>query len=214
MRLARTWFFLLLAFTAPAAFSAGTPIAGVDYYELEAGRALPATPEVVEYFWYRCPHCYALEPLLEGWVARLPSGIRFRRIPAVLGKEWLIDARIFYALDALGELPRLHRPFLEAIHHDGGRRLDREAYARWAADWLSAHGLERARYDAAFGSARVAAQAEAAAAQSRGLRLEGTPTFMVAGRYLVSPPEGDRRRILEIVDYLISRVQAEQLARR
>jgi thiol:disulfide interchange protein DsbA len=207
---------VLAALSMMSVAVAQTPVSGIDYQEIappsrESGQA---TVEVIEYFWYRCPHCYALEPLLEPWAARLPSQVRFRRIPAVLGKEWLVDARIFYALEAIGEADRLHRPLIDAIHQNGGKRLDGIAYARWVSDWVRNQGVEEKRYAAAFESAAVREKAKRAAELSRELKLEGSPSFQIAGRYLVSPPLGDRGRILEITDYLVSRVQADKLIRR
>jgi thiol:disulfide interchange protein DsbA len=212
----RALFGVLTAFMVGVAAAQNAPVAGIDYQEIKSAPNANAqgTIEVVEYFWYRCPHCYALEPLLEPWASRLPEGARFRRVPAVLGKEWTLDARIFYALEEIGELDRLHRPLLDAIHQNGGRRLDGEAYARWVCDWLRTRGVDAQRYKAAFESAAVHEKARRAADLSRALKLEGTPTFMVAGRYLVSPPLGERRRILEITDYLVSRAQTDKLARR
>lgn len=211
---------LLLAFSvlllAGAAAGQNAPIAGIDYQDLgspPSGRP-QARIEVVEYFWYRCPHCYALEPLLNPWIARLPANVDFRRIPAVLGKEWLIDARIFYALEAIGELDRLHQRLLYAIHEKGGRRYDRSAYENWVAEWLREQGVDMKRYDQALTSSAVQEKVEQAARLSRERKLEGTPTFEVAGRYLINAPLGDRRRILEIADYLVSRTQADVLSRR
>lgn len=210
----------ILAFAAllvvGAAAAQSDPIAGIDYRDIgPASAANPQAPvDVVEYFWYRCPHCYALEPLLNPWIARLPKGVHFRRIPAVLGKEWLIDARIFYALQEIGELDRLHEPLLYAINEEGGRRYNRSAYAKWVAGWLSTQGVDMKRYAAALESPAVQEKVDEAARLSRQLKLEGTPTFEVAGRYLVNAPIGGRRRILEISDYLVGRVAAHALARR
>jgi thiol:disulfide interchange protein DsbA len=193
-----------------------TPVAGIDYRALKPQASADAQQsiEVVEFFWYRCPHCYALEPLLEPWVARLPRHARFKRVPAILGREWAIDARVFYALEALGEVERLHRPLLDAIHTEGGRRLDRDAYSRWVSTWLTKQGVDPKAYAAAFDSPGVQEKVRKAAEMARVYQLEGTPTFVVGERYVVSPPLGDRRRILEITDYLVSQVQAETLARR
>jgi thiol:disulfide interchange protein DsbA len=209
---------ILLGVVACLAFSAataqGTPVAGIDYQEIRPAPSEQTTIEVVEYFWYRCPHCYTLEPLLGPWISRLPAQVSFRRIPAVLGKEWAIDARIFYALEEIGELDRIHPRLLHAIHEKGGRQLDRSAYERWVFDWLRDQGVDLNRYAAALGSSAVHEKVERAAALSRRLKLEGTPTFEVGGRYLISPPLGDRRRILEITDYVVSRMQADKLTRR
>lgn len=214
--LARWLVALASVLVMPTAMGQDTPIAGIDYRDLGASprRVSRGGIEVVEYFWYRCPHCYALEPLLNGWIARLPAGVHFRRIPAVLGKEWLIDARIFYALQEIGELERLHQPLLYAINEKGGRRYNRSAYEEWVADWLHAQGVDMTRYAAALASQSVHEEVDEAARLSRKLQLEGTPTFQVAGRYVIGAPIGDRRRILQIADYLVSRAAADTLTRR
>lgn len=206
---------LLLPMLASAALAQSAPLAGVDYYDLgKPAVTQNGAIEVVEYFWYRCPHCYALEPLLAPWSAKLPQGVEFRRAPAVLGKEWLLDAKVFYSLEALGELKRLHTPYLVAANEKGARRLNRDAYVQWAADWLATQGVDKRRFEEVFHSSAVEDKADQAYELSKKLQLEGTPTFMVAGRYLVSPPAGDLRQILSIVDYLINQVRAKQLARR
>jgi thiol:disulfide interchange protein DsbA len=152
--------------------------------------------------------------LLDPWLEKLPGEARFRRVPAVLGNEWGADARVFYALEALGELDRLHRPLMDAIHEKGGKNLAGKAYTRWVSDWLRTQGVNADRFAAALDSPEVREKAKRAAEMSRSLQLEGTPSFVVAGRYVVSPPPGDRRQILAITDYLVSRAQAETLARR
>src|SRR5215211_2249615 len=72
--------------------------------------------EVVEFFWYGCIHCYNLEPVLENWVRKLPPDTQFRRVPAVFNQRWGHDAAIFYTIEALGLLDKLHRPLFDAIH--------------------------------------------------------------------------------------------------
>src|SRR5215831_13959254 len=125
----------VLAFALPA-FAQRAPLEGRDYIELKPPQATdsPGKIEVTEFFWYRCPHCHALEPALEDWVKKLPKDVRFRRVPAVFNAEWSIDARIFYALDSLGAVERVHRALFDAIHEEGGNRLQGAAYAKWVAD--------------------------------------------------------------------------------
>ena len=88
---------LCLAF---AAHAQGTPVEGVDYIELRPPQSVESSDrvEVLEFFWYRCPHCYALEPELEAWAKRLPRDVQFRRSPGILNDDWAVDARIFYTL--------------------------------------------------------------------------------------------------------------------
>ena len=87
--------------------------------------------EVIEFFWYGCPHCYNLEPVLETWLKKLPPDVQFRRVPAVFNPRWEHDAEIFYAFDALGVLDKVHKPFFDAIHRDHLRTNDKEALNEW-----------------------------------------------------------------------------------
>src|ERR1700741_3692543 len=72
--------------------------------------------EVLEFFWYACPHCYSLQPPLETWLKRKPADVEFRRVPAVLDNSWLQLARTYYAIEAMGLLDKLHRDLFNAIH--------------------------------------------------------------------------------------------------
>src|SRR4051812_20023342 len=74
--------------------------------------------EVLEFFWYGCPHCYSLEPVIEAWSKKLPADVELRRVPAVFNDRWALDAAIFYTFDSLGLLEKLHRPLFDAIHRD------------------------------------------------------------------------------------------------
>jgi thiol:disulfide interchange protein DsbA len=175
-----------LAFTFAVRAQTG-PVEGTDYIVLNPPQATetPGKIEVIEFFWYRCPHCYALEPDLESWVKRLPKDVQFRRIPGILNDEWAIDARIFYTLEALGEVDRLHRALFDAIHQEGGVRLSGNGYAKWVADWLAKHKVDMAKYDAAFHSFTVETKLRRAMQLARSYRLDGVPTLVVQGKYSV-----------------------------
>jgi thiol:disulfide interchange protein DsbA len=113
---------LALAGVAPA-LHAQQLRPGVDYVVLKPELPVdtPGKIEVIEFFWYGCPHCYTLEPLIEDWLKKLPKDAAFKRVPAVFNERWAKDAAIFYALEATGNLERLHRPLFDAIHKDGLR---------------------------------------------------------------------------------------------
>lgn len=172
---------------ALACFAQGAPVEGTDYTELKPPQAVETAGkvEVIEFFWYRCPHCYALEPELEAWVKRLPRDVQFRRVPGILNEDWAIDARIFYSLEAIGEVERVHRQLFDAIHKQGGVREHGDAYAKWVADWLAKQKVDMAKYDAAFHSFSVESKLRRAAQMAVAYRLEGVPTIAVQGRYLV-----------------------------
>jgi thiol:disulfide interchange protein DsbA len=175
---------------------------GVDYSELKPAQPVEAVGkiEVAEFFWYGCPHCYSLEPLLEKWIARLPADVQFQRIPAVFNDNWARDAAIFFTFQALGVLERLHRPLYDAIHRDGLKTGDADA----RNEWLQKNGVDVKRFDDAFKSFGVRAKVARARQQSLDYRIDGTPALAVQGRYTVSAEQGRTQEgMLGNVDYLI-----------
>ena len=196
-----------------AAHAQGSPAEGIDYIELKPPQSVESSGkiEVLEFFWYRCPHCYALEPDLESWAKRLPRDVQFKRMPGILNDDWAIDARIFYTLEALGEVERVHRPLFDAIHQQGGVRLRGDAFAKWAADWLAKQSVDMAKYDAAFRSFTVESKLRRAVQMSRSYRLDGVPTLAVQGRYLVIASTS-RKAMLATADFLIGETR-RQLAK-
>lgn len=201
---------LLLAF---ASFAQGAPVEGTDYIELRPPQAVetPGKVEVIEFFWYRCPHCYALEPDLDAWVKRLPRDVQFRRVPGILNEDWAVDARIFYALEAIGEVDRLHRGLFNAIHQQGGVRLRGDAFAKWVADWLAKQKVDMAKYDAALHSFSVESRLRRAAQMASAYRLDGVPTLAVQGRYLALASTS-QKAMLATTDFLIGEAR-KQLAK-
>jgi protein dithiol oxidoreductase (disulfide-forming) len=201
---------LLIAF---ASCAQAAPVEGTDYIELKPPQSAdsPGKIEVIEFFWYRCPHCYALEPDLEAWVKRLPRDVQFKRIPGILNEDWAIDARIFFALEAIGEVNRVHRQLFDAIHQEGGVRLRGDAFAKWVADWLAKQKVDMAKYDAAFHSFTVESKLRRAAQMAGAYRLDGVPALSVQGRYLVVASTS-RKAMLDTADSLIGEAR-KQLAK-
>jgi thiol:disulfide interchange protein DsbA len=184
---------------------------GVDYSEISPTQPVETRGkiEVIEFFWYGCPHCYTLEPLLERWIAQLPADAQFRRVPAVLNPNWAGEAVVFYTFEALGVLGRLHRPFFDALHRD--RLNPRDATAM--NDWLQKNGVDANKYDAASKSFGVQSKVRRAAQLSAAYRIDGTPALAVHGRYTVSAEQGRTQNgMLAIVDYLIGVARKAGLA--
>jgi thiol:disulfide interchange protein DsbA len=200
-------------FLAFAAYAQSSPVEGVDYIELKPPQSVESSGkvEVLEFFWYRCPHCYALEPDLEAWAKRLPRDVQFKRIPGILNDDWAVDARIFYTLEAIGELERLHRALFDAIHQQGGVRLRGEAFAKWTADWLAKQKVDMAKYDAALHSFSVESKLRRATQMGRAYRLDGVPALAVQGSYVVMASTS-RRAMLNTTDFLIGETR-KQLAK-
>jgi thiol:disulfide interchange protein DsbA len=158
--------------------------------------------EVVEFFWYECPHCYALEPLLETWVKKLPKDVEFRRIPATFNERWVISARVYYALEAMGLVDKLHRPLMDAIHKDRLRVTDE----RQLTEWLQSKGVDVAKFSATLKSFAVESRLKRAQSLVQGSRIDGVPALMVNGQYVVAAGAGgSEERMLAIADSLIDR---------
>ena len=202
----RTKIFALAALTAAAAVLApavsAQPKAGADYTELKAAQPVEAKGkvEVLEVFWYRCPHCYSLEPVLEPWTKKLPADVQFRRIPAVLADNWATDARFFYAFEALGVLDKVHKAFFDAIHRD---RLNLSSEPA-VTEWLKKNGIDRAKFDDAYKSFGVQAKVKRAAQLSAAYQLDGVPLLAVQGKYTISAEQGGSQNgMLATTDQMI-----------
>lgn len=168
----------------------------IDLQPAGAGDAV----EVIEFFWYGCPHCYSLEPALESWVKKLPPDAQFKRVPAILSDSWVPHARLYYAFEALGVLERVHRPFFDAIHKD---RLN-VASEGAMNEWLQKNGIDRKKLDDALKSFGVQAKVKRAAQLSSAYRVDGVPMLAVHGKFTVSAEQGrNPNRMLANAEQLI-----------
>jgi thiol:disulfide interchange protein DsbA len=156
--------------------------------------------EVLEFFWYGCPHCYTLEPSIEAWTRKLPADVQFRRVPAVFNERWGHDAAIFYTFEVLGVLNKLHRPFFDAIHRDRLRSEDQQALTQW----LQKNGVDSNRFYDTLKSFGVQTRVRRATQLTVAYRVDGTPAMAVQGRYSVSAEQGrSHQGMIETVDYLV-----------
>jgi protein dithiol oxidoreductase (disulfide-forming) len=178
------------------------PRPGANFTELNPAQPVEAKGkvEVIEFFWYGCPHCYALEPLLEDWVKRLPADAEFRRVPAVLSQTWLAHAQVYYAFEALNVTERLHRPFFDAVHRDRLQVNNQQVFE----DWLRRNDVDPKKFADAARSFGVQSQVKRASRVTAAYRIDGVPALAVHGRFTVSAGQAPSREgMLEIADYLI-----------
>ena len=160
--------------------------------------------EVIEFFWYGCPHCYNLEPQLESWIKKLPPDVQFRRVPAVFNARWGHDAAIFYTFEAMGVLDKLHRPFFDAIHREGLRTDNKEALAQW----LQKNGVDPKKFNETLKSFTVQSKTRRAVQITTAYGIDGTPAMAVHGRYTVSVEQGGSREgMLQTVSHLVDMVR-------
>ena len=170
----------------------------------------PGKIEVVEFFWYGCIHCYHFEPLLEAWVPKLKPDTQFRRIPAVFDDPRFVhDAAIFYSFDAMGLLPKLHRPLFDEIHVNRMRTNNREVFDAW----LATKGVDPKKFEATMNSFGVQTKVKRAAQLTAGAAIDGTPALAVQGRYTISAEQGHTQEgMLATASQLIDLVRRQGTA--
>jgi thiol:disulfide interchange protein DsbA len=186
----------------------GGPIEGRQYIRLTQPVAVGAEPgkiEVIEFFWYGCPHCNAFEPTLEAWVRQLPADVAFRRVPVAFSAEpFTAHQRIFYALDSLGLVAALHRKVFYAIHNDR-MRLDQPAEI---SAFMAKNGVDAAKFMEAYGSFGTQAKLRQANQLVDGYKIDGVPALGIQGRFYTSGTlAGDNGRALAVADFLVQRVR-------
>lgn len=194
---------LFLTVSAALSLTAHAAQLGKDYIEIKPARATaaPGKVEILEFFWYGCPHCYQLEPELLVWSKKLPRNVVLVRQPAVLGESWMTLTQAYYALDSVGEIPRLHGSLFNALHNEGRRFNSPESVVTWAAT----QGVNPDKLKAAFQSFGVYTKANRAKQISQEYRLEGVPALIINGKYLTSPSmAGSYAGVLRVADELIA----------
>ncbi len=165
--------------------------------------------EVVELFWYGCPHCYRLEPYIERWIEHKPDNVAYVRIPAIFPNRpaWENHARAFYAAEALGVVDTIHRPLFDAIHALRRRIDDEDSLAAFFAE----QGVDEATFRKAYRSFAVDGKVRRAKDLTRRYGIDGVPALVVDGRFRTGPAlAGTYARTMPIVDALVAKALAER----
>ncbi|WP_338053148.1 thiol:disulfide interchange protein DsbA/DsbL [Pseudomethylobacillus aquaticus] len=167
--------------------------------------------EVIELFWYGCPHCYQLEPTLEAWVKKLPADVSFRRVPGIPRADWEPMARTYYAMEALKLTDKLHGKLFEAIHKQ--KAFDpRDKNA--AIAWLTKEsGLDTKKVEGAYNSFSNNTEISKALKIFRSSGATGVPSLIIDGKYVSSTTiAGGNLELIEVADYLIAETRKERAA--
>ncbi len=179
-------------------------VANEDYIVLDkpVKTITGAKIEVRELFWYYCPHCFNIEPLVQGWLKKLPATAEFVRQPAVFSKRWETGAFFYYVLEELGELDRLHSILFNAIHlHKTPLRGQKNF-----VNWLVKNGVDRAKANAVFESFSVRVKVNQSKLNTLKYQANGVPTFVVNGKYWVDIKHaGGEVRLFKIINHLIQK---------
>jgi protein dithiol oxidoreductase (disulfide-forming) len=181
--------------------------AGVDYRRLDKPVAVDAPAgkvEVIEFFWYSCPHCNAFEPTLDAWIKQAPKDVVIKRVPVGFRPDFAPQQRLFFAIEAMGLIEKLHAKVFQAIHVERQRLDTPEAIA----DWVAKQGVDKAKFMEQFNSFSVASKQKRAVQLQDAYRVEGVPALGVAGRFYIDGTLAKgMERALKVAEHLIDEVR-------
>ena len=194
---------------------AGTALAkafeeGVQYVPIQPQPPVGSGDEVevVEFFWYGCPHCRDFEPIVNTWAAGLPENVKFTQIPVMFGGPADLHAQVYYALEGMGELPRLHEKFFHAMHVERNKLRSRDDVDAF----LAANGVDMDKFAEAMNSFAVAAKVNRARALMRRYGVRGVPALVVDGRYRSGSGFNSYEEMTEVADFVVDKILAQRKA--
>ena len=196
--------------TAPALAQEAFDVEGK--YELIAPAQPTETPgkiEVVEVFWYGCPHCFRFLPTMESFESDLPDYVELRRMPAIFRESWVDHAKSFYTAPLLGRLADIHRPLFEAIHVKKREVATRSQLQSFFVE----HGISATDFDATFDSFGVESLVRKSMVMQGRYGVRGTPSVIVNGKYRVSGTlAGSYENMLKVIRILADKEHRESQA--
>ncbi len=156
--------------------------------------------EIIEFFWYGCPHCYAFEPLIDKWSKSLPKNVEFIRQPAVFNEVWAKHAKAYYVAESLGIVEKVHADLFDAIQNKK-EPLDTEASL---AQFFAAHGVSDAQFKEAYSSFGVDSKVRQAPVIAAKYGITGVPTVIINGKYKTNGTvAGSHEKMIEVMNTLI-----------
>lgn len=171
--------------------------------------AVPGKIEVVELFWYGCPHCYSFEPVINPWVEKLPSDVNFVRIPAMFGGPWDAHGQMFLTLEAMGVEHKVHTAVFEAIQKEHKKLTTPEEMA----EFLTTQGVDKDKFLATFNSFAIKGKVAQAKELAKKYEISGVPTLIVNGKYRFDVGSaGGAQQALQLADKLVDQERAANKA--
>jgi protein dithiol oxidoreductase (disulfide-forming) len=160
----------------------------------------PDKIEVIEFFWYGCPHCYSFEPVLEKWVKSLPKNVEFIRQPAVFNETWGKHAKAYFTAEALGVVDKIHADFFDAVQIKKDKLETEEELAKFFA----AHGVNETEFHEAYNSFLVDAKMRQAPIMASRYGITGVPAIIINGKYKTNGTlAGSHEKMIEVMNHLI-----------
>jgi thiol:disulfide interchange protein DsbA len=183
------------------------PEEGIEYVSLD--KRVPTEVgdgkvEVIEFFWYSCPHCNAFEPRFSSWIKAASKDVVVKRVPVRFRDDFEAQQRAYYVWESLGMVEAMHGKLFNAIHNEKQNLTSGNALAAWAGK----NGLAEQKFLETFNSFGVATKARRATQLQEAFKVQGVPALGVAGRFYTDGSlAGSMERALQITDYLIGEVR-------
>ncbi len=188
----------ILLFSCTTLIKAGQP--GYEILSPAQPTQNPDKIEVIEFFWYGCPHCYTFEPLLEKWVKSLPKNIEFIRQPAAFNETWAKHAKAYYTAEALGVVDKIHADFFDAVQNKKEKLETEDQLAKFFA----AHGINETEFHEAYNSFLVDTKMRQAPIMASRYGITGVPAIIINGKYKTNGTlAGSHEKMIEVMNQLI-----------
>jgi len=188
---------------------AGKWVPGTNYKVIAPAQPTDASPgkvEVIEMFWYGCPHCFALDPIIESWRKNKAPYIEFVRVPVMWGEAHRAHARLFYTLQALGKLEELHAAVFNEIQSTGDSLYvqgDEQGTQRVQVQFARTHGVDPTEFLKAYSSFAVQTNLEKADELERRYKIDAVPTFVIDGKYETDVAQaGGQENLVQLINDL------------
>jgi thiol:disulfide interchange protein DsbA len=165
----------------------------------------PGKIEVVEVFWYGCPHCYDIEPYLDKWLETKADDVDFIRMPGIFRKSWIPHAKAFYAAEKMGVLDKFHQPLFHELHKKRKKVFEKDSIIEFAGNL----GIDEDEFEKAYESDEVEAKVKQAFLMGQRYKVPGTPAMIVNGKYLVSgSTAGNFGNAFKVINQLVDKERA------
>ena len=159
--------------------------------------------EVIEFFWYNCPHCNEFEPALEAWLKTPPKNMVFRRVPIAFNASFAAQQKLYYALEGLGKVDELHAKVFRAIHVEKQNLSKEDGIFAWMG---KQPGIDLAKFKAMYNSFTVSNQVKKASQLQDAYGVEGVPAMGVGGRYYTDGTQaGGLVGMLKVIEALVAK---------
>ena len=196
-------FMLFVGLTVSAC--AETYVEGKQYMPISQPTQTGEKIEVLEFFWYGCPHCFSFEPRIQKWLKTKPDNVEFVRLPAVFRPSWKVHARTYYALEIMGIIEEMHIKIFSAMHN---KRLKLDTLAAMSG-FLERQKVDKKKFLATYNSFAVENMLRKAVKKLKDYNVRGVPAVAVNGKYYITGESaGSYDKLIDVINFLIKKETA------